>query len=101
VRVYAGQDPVTKRRNSLSSGDRVRHRGRQHPHLWAGRSPSGHAGLDVLLARPGDVDTSALAASLSSALEAQGVVAPSVTIRAVEAVPHTAYGESAPDRARD
>ncbi|MDD7921290.1 phenylacetate--CoA ligase family protein [Actinomycetospora callitridis] len=52
------------------------------------------AGLDVLLARPGDVDTSVLAASLSSALEAQGVVAPSVTVRAVDAVPHTALGKA-------
>ena len=52
------------------------------------------AGLDVLLARPGDVDTSVLAASLSSALEAQGVVAPSVTIRAVETIPHTALGKA-------
>ncbi|MDD7922772.1 hypothetical protein [Actinomycetospora chibensis] len=52
------------------------------------------AGLDVLLARPGEVDTSVLAASLSSALEAQGVVAPSVTIRAVETIPHTALGKA-------
>jgi phenylacetate-coenzyme A ligase PaaK-like adenylate-forming protein len=52
------------------------------------------AGLEVLLARPGDVDTAGLAASLSSALEAQGVVAPPVTVRAVETIPHTALGKA-------
>ncbi|MDD7942678.1 hypothetical protein PHK61_30120 [Actinomycetospora lutea] len=52
------------------------------------------AGLEVLLARPFDVDTSTLAASLSEVLEAQGVVAPPVTVRAVETIPHTALGKS-------
>ncbi|MDD7966135.1 phenylacetate--CoA ligase family protein [Actinomycetospora lemnae] len=52
------------------------------------------AGLEVLLARPVDVDTSVLAASLSAVLEAQGVVAPTVTVRAVETIPHTALGKA-------
>jgi phenylacetate-coenzyme A ligase PaaK-like adenylate-forming protein len=52
------------------------------------------AGLEVLLARPSDVDTPVLAAALTSALEAQGVVAPPVTVRTVDTIPHTALGKA-------
>lgn len=52
-------------------------------------------GLDVLLVRPRDVDSAALATDLRSALAAQGVVAPDVRVREVPAIPRTALGKAA------
>ncbi len=44
-------------------------------------------GLEVLLVQPHEVDQPVLAASLQAALTAQGVVAPTVRIREVAAIP--------------
>ena len=51
-------------------------------------------GLEVLLVQPHEVDQPVLAASLQAALTAQGVVAPTVRIREVAAIPRTALGKA-------
>jgi phenylacetate-coenzyme A ligase PaaK-like adenylate-forming protein len=50
--------------------------------------------LDVLLARPREVDTEALATRLRSALTARGAVAPAVRIQTVDAIPRTPLGKA-------
>lgn len=50
--------------------------------------------LEVLLARPQEVDQPALVTVLQAALTAQGVVTPSVQIREVAAIPRTALGKA-------
>ena len=50
--------------------------------------------LDVLLARPREVDPEALAARLRSALTARGAVAPAVRIQTVDAIPRTPLGKA-------
>jgi phenylacetate-coenzyme A ligase PaaK-like adenylate-forming protein len=51
-------------------------------------------GLEVLLARPRDLDGAGLVASLSAALSAQGVVPPEIRVREVAAIPRTALGKA-------
>jgi phenylacetate-coenzyme A ligase PaaK-like adenylate-forming protein len=51
-------------------------------------------GLEVLLVQPHEVDQPVLVASLQAALTAQGVVAPTVRIREVAAIPRTALGKA-------
>jgi len=51
-------------------------------------------GLEVLLVQPHEVDQPVLAASLQTALTAQGAVAPNVRIREVAAIPRTALGKA-------
>ncbi len=50
--------------------------------------------LDVLLARPREVDPEARATRLRSALTARGAVAPAVRIRTVDAIPRTPLGKA-------
>ena len=51
-------------------------------------------GLEVLLVQPHEVDQPVLVASLQAALTAQGVIAPTVRIREVAAIPRTALGKA-------
>ena len=52
------------------------------------------AGLEVLLARPQEVDPSMLAGDIRSALAAQGVIPPAVHVREVAAIPRTPLGKA-------
>ena len=54
----------------------------------------GDGHLDVLLARPREVDPEALATRLRSALTARGAVAPAVRIQTVDAIPRTPLGKA-------
>ena len=58
----------------------------------------GDGHLDVLLARPREVDPEALATRLRSALTARGAVAPAVRIQTVDAIPRTPLGKAPLDR---
>ncbi|HXV93822.1 MAG TPA: hypothetical protein VD813_11020 [Pseudonocardia sp.] len=51
-------------------------------------------GLEILLARPRDLDPQALVVRLRSALAAQGVTPPPITVRVVPAIPRTALGKA-------
>ena len=50
--------------------------------------------LEVLVAQPHDLDQSALAAAIRSALAAQGVQPPLIEVREVDAIPRTALGKA-------
>ncbi|MBA3906975.1 MAG: phenylacetate--CoA ligase family protein [Pseudonocardiales bacterium] len=51
-------------------------------------------GIEILLARPQQVDMQALASRMRTTLSAHGVTAPTVTIREVAAIPRTALGKA-------